>query len=168
MVHVGQTLAGREKRRGCILHPVKESLRDRIGFARPRLVTAAAVACAYWVSQVAVTYFVSDAVMSRGDLWHGAALCFGVFGALLVVHLLKPFSRMAAIFGLLAFAVYVILIWHMVIPGRFHGLIWDTHANTGMLIATILGVSGVLLDVNRCLHLGRIGRIPKVPKSSAP
>lgn len=120
-------------------------------FARTGFVTAAAVACGYWVSQIYATYFVSQAEM-RMSSWNVAALCLGAFVILFVVHVLGPWSKTAAIFGLCSFAAFAALVWYdtgPVIIG-YALRVWLV-----MLISTVFGAAGLALDAKRCWHLMR-------------
>ncbi|HEV2330335.1 MAG TPA: hypothetical protein VGY56_16255 [Verrucomicrobiae bacterium] len=118
--------------------------------ARTGVVTAAAVACGYWASQIYATYFVGEAQM-RMSSWIVAALCLGAFLILFVVRVFRPWSKAAAILGLCSFAAFVGLIWYDTGPVLlgYAMPVWAV-----ILISTVFGVAGVALDVERCWRLG--------------
>ncbi|HUA64407.1 MAG TPA: hypothetical protein VME24_01070 [Alphaproteobacteria bacterium] len=132
---------------------MKETFIDRKSglFARSGTVAVAVVTCGYWASQIYATYFVSEAQM-RCFSWNVAALCLGAFVTFFVIHLLRPWSKAAAILGLCSFAAFVGLIWYdtgPVIIG-YSLPVWLV-----LLISTVFGVAGMALEANRCRHLLR-------------
>jgi len=122
-----------------------------MGGAKAGIITAISVAAGYWVSQILATYFVSGAGMGRSSVIAGA-ICFAVFAALFVLHLLNPWSKVAAMLGLGSFCVFTISIAYLCAPGldRYVPL-----ARTAFFISTALGLAGVALDVERCWRLCR-------------
>jgi hypothetical protein len=118
-------------------------------FARTGIVTAAAVATGYWVLQILAAFFVSGAEL-RLESWNAAALCLGGFVILFVVHLLRPWSKTAAIFGLCSLALLLGLLLYDTKVGLIP---YYPSANWVILISTIFGVGGMALDANRCRHL---------------
>ncbi|HEX3627006.1 MAG TPA: hypothetical protein VH280_16475 [Verrucomicrobiae bacterium] len=124
------------------------------GFVRPGFVAAAAVACGYWASQILATYYVSEAETGTNPSWTVAAVCFGAFVVLFMLHMLKPWSKTAAIFGLCSLAVFVARMWDESSPLMSYKL--ERHlpsAITVILISTLFGVAGMALDTNRCWRI---------------
>ncbi|HUA65067.1 MAG TPA: hypothetical protein VME24_04415 [Alphaproteobacteria bacterium] len=123
-------------------------------FIRSGVVAAAALACGYWASQICATYFVSEAEM-RTSSWNVAALSLGAFALLFVIHLLRPWSKTAAILGFCSFAAFVALIWYDTSPViiGYAFSVWLV-----ILISTVSGLVGMALDANRCRHLMRTRR----------
>jgi hypothetical protein len=122
-------------------------------FPRRGLVAFAAVACIYWIFQIAATYYVSMAQALRHSSWTVAALYLGGFAVLFVLHLLRPWSRAAAILGLLTLALYTGLIWYYTSAILY--ITYIPSAKWVIAVCTIMGLSGIALDANRCRRLAR-------------
>ncbi|HTV42089.1 MAG TPA: hypothetical protein VMF08_16080 [Candidatus Sulfotelmatobacter sp.] len=124
-------------------------------FTRSGIVAAAAIACGYWTSQILATWFVGAAEVGYPS-WTLAALCLCAFVVLFLAHLLKPWSKTAAIFGLCSFAAFVGLMWQYTRPVVSPEI--DRRLPSAMsvvLICTVFGVAGMAFDAARCWRVFR-------------
>ena len=126
-------------------------------FTRPGIVAAAAIVCGYWTSQILATWYIGDAEAAGQPSWSVAALCFGAFVVLFLAHLLRPWSKTAAIFGLCSLAAFVGLMWYDSSP--VVSLEMERYIPSGtsvILISTVFGVAGMAADATRCWRVFRI------------
>jgi hypothetical protein len=117
-----------------------------LGCARPARLTVVSVAFAYWVSQMLASYFVGGAILGLNSKL-AAFLCLCLFGSLFAVHFIRPCSKSAAILGLCCFGTFMAALGYLSALGP---AIYVPTATALIGIPTLLGVAGIVWDVERC------------------
>lgn len=115
------------------------------------IVVAVVGAASFWISEIYAAYFVSGAEMGSASKGAGA-LCLGLFGALFVAHLFRPWSKAAAILGLVSLAVYAGFVAYQASPCLVF-IKYLPSFKSALLTATALGVAGIGFDIERCWRL---------------
>ncbi|HTV42088.1 MAG TPA: hypothetical protein VMF08_16075 [Candidatus Sulfotelmatobacter sp.] len=116
---------------------------------RPGPVAAPAKISGYWISQMLAVYFVGGAIIGLSSKIAGA-LFFGLFAVLFVLHLFKPWSKTAAILGLLSFCAFTAMIAGMSSPWF---VVHAPSVELMVLVSAGLALWGVAVDALHPTHL---------------
>jgi hypothetical protein len=125
---------------------IKKSIRAKLNEAiRPGTTAAVLMVGGYWVSQALAVYFVSGSVCGLNSKISGA-LFLAVFALFFFVHFSRPWSRLAAFFGLCSLGIITSLMVYVHVT--YYDLRVPSVASL-ILFSGALVFAGILLDAEK-------------------
>lgn len=115
------------------------------GLLKPGTTAATAMVSGYWITQLLALYFVSGSICGIEPKVVGT-LFSGLFGVLFISHFSRPWSRLAAVFGLASLGVFEGCMICLCAP-----ISWLDVPSFGAIILLSLGLilAGILLEVEQ-------------------